>query len=85
MRDLDETRRVAYMLIASGYTDRHEAVGTFVNAIAHHGSGADADEAMTHAIILATPGLSEDHRSESYAWVKSHISRITGLLSLSAF
>jgi hypothetical protein len=73
-RDLDETRRIAYMALACRETERYELVATIVNALAHHGSAVDPDQAMTHliAIIKGDPDM-----DNSLAWLRGEISRLT--------
>lgn len=73
-RDLDETRRIAYMALACGETERYELVATIVNALAHHGSAADPDQAMRHLITIVTSGPDRDN---SLAWLRGEISRLT--------
>ena len=73
-RDLDETRRIAYMALACRETERYDLVATVVNALAHHGSAVDSDQAMTHliTIIRGDPGV-----DNSLAWLRGEISRLT--------
>jgi hypothetical protein len=66
-RDLDETRRVAYMALAARAAERYELTATIVNALAHHGSLVDPDIAMRHVIAIVNQG-SED-TSQSEAWL----------------
>ncbi|HEX9352308.1 MAG TPA: hypothetical protein VF933_00595 [Streptosporangiaceae bacterium] len=73
-RDLDETRRVAYMALASQKTQRYELAATIVNALAHHQSAIDPDEAMRHvtAIVNGDAGAALGER-----WLQGQIERIT--------
>jgi len=73
-RDLDETRRIAYMALACRETERYELVATTVNALAHHGSAVDPDQAMTHLITIIRGGPDVDN---SLAWLRGEISRLT--------
>ena len=76
-RDLDETRRLLYMVKAASRTERHNLVGTLTNALAHHGDiGADPGEAMTR-LIAAVEG-----DAEALAWVEARIGDVTELLAL---
>jgi hypothetical protein len=77
-RDLDETRRVAYMALAFRGTERYELTATIVNALAHHGSLVDPDIAMRHVIAIVNRD-SED-TSQSEAWLRGHIDRISAEL-----
>src|SRR5262249_61048840 len=45
LRDLDETRRLAYMVLAARGTGRDELAATVVNALAHHQSAVGPDTA----------------------------------------
>jgi len=72
-RDLDETRRIAYMALACRETERYELVATTVNALAHHGSAVDPDQAMTHLITIIRGGPDVDN---SVAWLRGEISRL---------
>ena len=73
-RDLDETRRIAYMALACRETERYELVATIVNALAHHGSAADPDQAMRHLINITKGGPDVDN---SLAWLRGEIGRLT--------
>jgi len=77
-RDLDETRRVAYMALAVRETERYELTATIVNALAHHGSLVDPDIAMRHVIAIVNRD-SED-TSQSEAWLRGHIDRVSAEL-----
>lgn len=73
--DLDETRRLAYMGLIVGATispRSPELVATLVNALAHHGTGADPTEAANHvaAVIYGD-------KDESAVWLQAQIDRIT--------
>ncbi len=73
-RDLDETRRIAYMALACRETERYELVATIVNALAHHGSAVDPDQAMRHLITIIRGDPDMD---DSLAWLRGEISRLT--------
>jgi hypothetical protein len=77
-RDLDETRRLAYMVLAAQGTERYELAATVVNALAHHQSALDPDVAMRHVrtIMTGRPG----NTAESEAWLRGQIERITSQL-----
>jgi hypothetical protein len=56
LRDLDETRRLAYVALAAARLERHhELVGTLVNALAHHGIGVEPGVAMDKLCALVEP------------------------------
>jgi hypothetical protein len=76
-RDLDETRRLAYMLLAevSDKKDR-ELTGTLVNALVHHQKAATAEEALKQVSALAENPQDEEARQ----WMLRHTHRITGAL-----
>lgn len=76
-RDLDETRRLAYMLLAGVPDDDREIAGTLVNALVHHQQAATADEAMTQIRAL----LQDPHDEEARLWMLGHTQRITDALS----
>jgi hypothetical protein len=78
-QDLDETRRLAYMVLAARGTGRYELAATVVNALAHHQSAVDPDIAMRHVTAIRD-GRSGD-TAESEAWLRMHIERITGELN----
>ena len=72
-RDLDETRRLAYMaLVTQASGGRAELVATLVNALAHHGLAVDTSVAVEHIQNLG--------RGESERWLQSQIDRITAEL-----
>jgi hypothetical protein len=68
-RDRDETRRLLYMAMYASRTERYNLVGTLVNALAHHGSGLDADEVGQHVLAAVEGG--DD------SWVRAQIERLT--------
>ena len=78
LRDLDETRRLAYMVLAARGTGRYELAATVVNALAHHQSAVDPDTTMRHVIFILN-GMGE---GESKAWLDGQIARITKELDI---
>lgn len=73
-RDLDETRRLAYMaLVTRASGGQAELVATLVNALAHHGLAVDPNVAVKHIENLARGG-------EHERWLQSQIDRITAEL-----
>ena len=77
-RDLDETRRVAYMALLASSTDSPELAATIVNALAHHGSGVDPDEAAGHVANLLSK--MPVNRPASEQWLKAQIDNMTSEL-----
>lgn len=75
-RDLDETRRLAYMLLAGVPDPYCEIAGTLVNALVHHQGAATADEAMTQIRKL----LDDPQDEEARRWALGHTERITNEL-----
>jgi len=76
-RDLDETRRLAYMALVTGTAPRHyELVATAANALAHHGSDVPFQEAATHLATVANGGAD----SESGRWLREQIDHISKTL-----
>lgn len=75
-RDLDETRRLAYMLLAGVDRKDRELAGTLVNALAHHQKAAAADEAMARVTEL----LEDSQDEEARQWMLRHVKRITDAL-----
>lgn len=78
-RDLDETRRVAYMALVSGGTERYELVATIVNALAYHGLAVDPEVAAGHVQNLVS-GMPVNP-AESRRWLQEQIDQITAELS----
>jgi hypothetical protein len=76
-RDLDETRRVAYMALQANSGAR-ELVATIVNALAHHGLAVDPEEAARHVQNLVS-NMPID-RDRSQRWLHQQIDRITAEL-----
>jgi hypothetical protein len=62
------------MALACGETELYELVATIVNALAHHGSAAEPDQAMRHLITIVTGGPDVD---SSLAWLRGEISCLT--------
>lgn len=59
-RDLDETRRLLYMVLAAKHTTRYEIVGTVANALLHHQQvNIDRDELLTRLVNLVE-GIGDD-------------------------
>jgi hypothetical protein len=78
-QDLDETRRLAYMVLAARGTGRCELAATMVNALAHHQSAVDPDTAMRH--VTAIMDRRGGDTAESEAWLRGQIERITDELN----
>jgi hypothetical protein len=76
-RDRDETRRLLYMALYASRTNRYNLVGTLVNALAHHGSGIDPDEAADRVIAAADQYGPREEREPALAWVRAQIERLT--------
>jgi len=82
MRDLDETRRLAYALLASRPSERGGTLlATVLNALVHHGSGISRDEAERY-LALDVSGMPDWH--ESAVWLREQIDRITAELDADA-
>jgi hypothetical protein len=56
-------------------TERYELAATIVNALAHHQSAVDPDVAMRHVTAIVANGSGDTSQSE--AWLRGHIDRIT--------
>ena len=77
LRDLDETRRLAYAILNARRSRDGVIIATLVNALAHHGLAADPNVAAEHvASVLNAPGLAP----ESEQWLRQQIDRITAEL-----
>jgi hypothetical protein len=74
--DLDETRRLAYMVLLAGPGPRPELVATVANALAHHGAEVPFQEAALHLSQI----LNIDPGGESRRWLQEQIDRITAEL-----
>ena len=78
LRDLDETRRLAYAILNARRSRDGVIIATLVNALAHHGLAADPNVAAEHvASVLNAPGLAP----ESEQWLWQQIDRITAELN----
>ena len=77
-RDLDETRRLAYVVLMSKGARNYELAATIANAIEHHQQAAEWGVAMQHLKILADGGPGDT--SESEEWLYEQISGITDQL-----
>jgi len=75
-RDLDETRRLAYAMLAK-HPSAHDPmlVATLVNALAHHGLGLDPGVA-----IRQISAIDEGLGGGSARWLQDQIDRITAEL-----
>lgn len=76
--DLDETRRLLYMVLLGGLQGERwwNLAGTLTNALAHHSQLVTAHEALTTLAAIREDGLDE-HRP----WVEALIARVTALLA----
>lgn len=74
LRDLDETRRLAYAALVAQSSNSRDPVliATLLNALAHHGSGVEPADAAEHLQTL--------NRDESQRWLRAHIDRINAEL-----
>jgi hypothetical protein len=75
-RDLDETRRLAYTLLAGVDQEDRELAGTLVNALVHHQGAAAVDEAMAQVRAL----LGNPENEAARLWMSRHVKRITDAL-----
>lgn len=75
--DLDETRRLLYMVKAASQTERYNLVGTLTNAMSHHAGnvGTDPDECMAN-LIDAVAG-----EPASLDWVQARLGDLTETLA----
>jgi hypothetical protein len=75
--DLDDTRRLVYMALVASKTSHPELVATIANALAHHGSGVDAQEAAERvASAIRRGGVAPSDQE----WLSAQIQRITAEL-----
>lgn len=73
-RDLDETRRLLYMMLVVKRTKRYNLVGTLANAILHH-QQVDIDrESLLDDLVcyVENDDCGNDHES----WLRGQIDRI---------
>jgi hypothetical protein len=75
-RDLDETRRLAYMALLGHMTENLELSATLVNALVHH-QGVDGLEAMANVPQVVRDG---DGDNPSAIWLRMQIDRISAEL-----
>src|SRR5258708_5618102 len=77
-RDLDETRRVAYMALYAADSRAPELVATLVNALAHHQSAVDPKLAAMHVATIVTGGAGDAR--QRVLGLQGHIDRMTAEL-----
>jgi hypothetical protein len=77
-RDLDETRRLAYMALMSKGTRNYELAATIANALVHHQQAAEVGDALTYLTALADGGPGDTAASEE--WLNEQIWGITSEL-----
>jgi hypothetical protein len=77
-RDLDETRRVAYIALHASHSRAPDLAATIVNALAHHGLGLDPAEAARHIQNLVSDMPIDRDRSQR--WLQEQIDRINAEL-----
>ena len=77
-RDLDETRRLAYMALMSKGTRNYELAATIANALVHHQQAAAVGDALNHLTALANGGPGNTDESEE--WLNDQIWEITSEL-----
>lgn len=73
-RDLDETRRLAYMVLMSMGTGNYELAATIANALLHHQQVANYTDALAHLKTLADGDGDTDAAEE---WLNERIWEIT--------
>jgi hypothetical protein len=78
-RDLDETRRLAYMALYASGSRAPELAATLVNALAHHQSAVDPRVAAAHVAVIINGGPGDV--AQSVLWLQGHIDRITAEFS----
>jgi hypothetical protein len=69
-KDLDETRRLLYMLLLVSRTEKYELAGTLVNALLHHSNLGVEPRGLIRTIIDAISGNEDD-------WIYDRIVEIT--------
>lgn len=69
--DLDETRRLLYMVVMIRGAASPELRATVVNALAHHGLGVRASETAAHLTAIANGDV------ESEQWLQAWVDEIT--------
>ncbi len=85
-RDLDETRRLAYMALVARSPNHPELVATVGNALAHHGLRVPFEEAPVHLATVVDGGphaerpTAESPTAESGHWLRELVHRITNEL-----
>lgn len=68
--DLDETRRLLYMALAAGRTDRYNLVGTLTNALLHHSKlESDAVAVLDRLIGVVNSQVYVTRGEPDSAWV----------------
>jgi len=77
-RDLDETRRVAYIALHASHSRAPDLAATIVNALAHHGLEVDPEEAARHVQNLVSDMPID--RARSQRWLQEQIDRINAEL-----
>lgn len=76
-RDLDETRRLAYMALVEVDDPRdRELAGTLVNALVHHQKAATDEEALVQVAVL----FNNRQDDEARQWMLGHVKRINAEL-----
>jgi hypothetical protein len=78
-KDLDETRRLAYMALLVNRTKKYELAASLVNALVHHQQVDDRPELVIGRIldVLGEPGPEQE---EAEDWLRAQITRVTGVL-----
>jgi hypothetical protein len=74
-KDLDETRRLAYMALLVVRTEKYELAGSLVNALVHHQQVDEPIEQVINRVYAAIEG-----DEESQGWLREQIARVSGLL-----
>jgi hypothetical protein len=75
-RDFDETRRLIYMALLRGRTEKYSLAATLVNALVHHHAvdGLSADEVADHVVRVIEGGEQDEG---SRAWLQEQVERIS--------
>lgn len=74
-KDLDETRRLAYMALLVKRTEKYELAASLTNALVHH---QQVDEPVGVVMDLVVDAIEGDESSQEY--LRGQVDRVSGLL-----
>ena len=76
-RDLDETRRMIWMVLLAPRTERYEVAATALNALAYHQASATRNLSPDQIADRIVAYLEGEDDGSAEKWLKKQVKRVT--------